>query len=114
MLVDRARPRARQRHAPVVAVDTHANEVDRADAEVGVKAAALGKVADGVVAPANTLAKDPRHAGAEGDDAEERFQKSRLAGAVRAEDRDELLAVDRQGGVAPYGAAADLDGGAIE
>src|SRR5262249_17511474 len=70
--------------------------------------------ADLRVAAPHGAAEHPDGAVAHGDDAEQRLQEGRFAGAVGAQDGDELAGSDLEVDVAPHFAPAQADGGVLE
>src|SRR5439155_5452605 len=104
----------RQREAPAVAVEAEANEVDAADARARVEVVPLGQVADVCVRLAGPAAEDARLPPRDRNEPEQGLEQGRLAGTVRAEDRDELARSRRHRDVLPDGLAAEPNGRAVD
>ena len=108
-----ARP-SRQRDAPARAVEAESHEVDAADVRALVEVPPLRQVADRGVGAAGALAEHRRPAGRERQEPEDRLDERRLAGAVRAEDRDEVAVARGERDVLPDGASVHPHGGAVK
>ena len=98
--------RAHHRRPPAVAADRAGHVGPAAEPQGAHRAACLGHVADQrVAAPGGLLQHADRAAGRD-QEAENGAQQGRLAGAVRAEQPDELAVLDREADAGENGAAA--------
>jgi len=92
---------SRQRHAPAVAVEPEANEIDAADPRRRVEASSLRQVADRGVRRTWCTAEHAHTPARQRQQAERHPEQRRLSRAVRSEHGDECARIDRQGDVGP-------------
>src|SRR5919108_2670 len=109
-----ARKAAHELRDRLLVLEAEPHQIRGADAKVGVEVPALRQVADGVVAAPHRAPEDRGRALAQGNHAKQRLEQRRLAGAVGAQDGDELAFRDLEVDAAPDGATAEADRRAVE
>jgi len=99
---------------PSRAIETHPDQVDTSNPEVGIEVSTLRQIADFVVAPVHAPAENRKVALGQRDQAKRGLDEGRLARPVGAQDGDELALADVQVDVPPDVSATQTDRGLLE